>query len=152
MPQAQAGGPVVHDTGSGRARPDRSHRAALQQFLAGWPDVEPLAVLLCRLSGGIALGEQLIERVAAARLWLNNQTAAVDDQADGIPGLQMQHVKNRWGNGEHNRTPDLPQIGRVQSVPPGLYMCITDHHRTLQSSTAGAGRRLASTPLTVNRM
>jgi hypothetical protein len=45
---------------------------------------------------------------------LHNQTAAVDDQADGIPGLQTQHVKNRRGNGEHNRTPNLAQIGRVQ--------------------------------------
>src|SRR5438270_60532 len=89
------------------------------------PSAEPRAVLLCQLSSGIALGQQLVERVAAARLRLHDQTATVDNQADGSTGLQVQHFENRWGNGEHNRTTDFPQIGGVQWLPPRLYLYIT---------------------------
>ena len=45
----------------------KSHRARLQQFAAGRPSVEPLIFLLRRLGGGIALCQQLIERIAAPR-------------------------------------------------------------------------------------
>jgi amidohydrolase family protein len=91
------------------------------------------------------LGQQLIERVAAARVRLHDQTAAVDNQTDGSTGSQVQHFENCWGNGKHYRTPDFPQIGRVQCLSPQLYQYITCSFLS-ESTTDGRRATVQGTP------
>jgi hypothetical protein len=71
------------------------------------------------------LGQQLLERVTAARLRFDDQTAAIDEQGNRGSGSQVQHVENGRRNGEHYRAADFAQTGRVQWIPPRLYLDIT---------------------------
>lgn len=97
----------------------RFHRASLNKLTAHAAVIQPIAFLFATPSLWIALGEQLVQSVAGPLLRLNNQSSALDRQADLCPRPQVQNVEQGGRDGYHYRATDLAQPSCVSNVIHG---------------------------------
>src|SRR5437763_10538336 len=129
MPPATRSGPgddsSVRVPASDQARPARFLRASSDQLAAHRLVIQPFAFFLAAPSLGIALRQQLVERIPWPWMRLDNEPAALHRQADLRSRPQVQDVEHCGRYGQHDRATHLTQVCCVHRTLQKLYFSIT---------------------------
>src|SRR3989442_599285 len=99
---------------------------ALDEFAAGWRAQLPIAILTRAPNRGLALRQQLVERIAPAPLGIDDEPACLDRKADGSIRGEIERVEHGLGDRQHDRSPNFSQAcGMRHDMILELYRNIT---------------------------